>query len=290
MDTRLDRKRTILIVDDNKAIIEPLTDWLDINGYICKTASDAEQAIAVIEQQAFDFMLTDVVLPDVDGLVLTEKVKAMQPDIKIIVMTGYGDSFTYDKAIAAGASDYIKKPFTMQELSARMKILQMQEDVLNWAITDELTGIYNRKGFYTLASHLLKLAKRNRQGMFLLYADLDDLKEINDTYGHKEGDLLISETAKLLCRSYRESDVIARIGGDEFVVFPVGTSGDSAERISDRLEKAIASYNEQNGENHRISLSWGIAFFKPESLHRVDDLLEEADNAMYCMKKGKKAK
>jgi two-component system, cell cycle response regulator len=286
----MDRKRTMLIVDDNEAIIESLKAWLDNNGYISKTASDATQAMAIIEQQAFDFMLTDIVLPEVSGLVLTEKVKALQPNTKIVVMTGYGDSFTYDKAIEAGASDYIKKPFTMQELSARMKILQMQEDVLNWAITDELTGIYNRKGFYTLASHLLKVAKRNKQGMFLLYADLDDLKEINDTYGHKEGDLLISETAKLLTKSYRKSDVIARIGGDEFVVFPVGTSGDSAEIISDRLEKAIANYNEQNRENHKISLSWGIALFRPESPHSVDALLEEADTAMYGIKKGKKAK
>ncbi len=290
MDIRTDKQRTMLIVDDNEVILASLKAWFDGNGFSCEAALDAKQAMAIIEQKSFDFMLTDIVLPGVNGLELTEKVKALQPNIKIIVMTGYGDSFSYDKAIEVGASDYIKKPFTMQELSARMKILQIQEDVLNWAITDELTGIYNRKGFYTLASHLLKLAQRNKQGMYLLYADLDDLKKINDSYGHKEGDLLISETAKLLSTSYRQSDVIARIGGDEFVVFPVGTSGDSAEIISGRLENAIARYNEGHGEGRKISLSWGIAIFKPENPSRVDDLLEQADAAMYAMKKAKKAK
>lgn len=170
----------------------------------------------------------------------------------------------------------------------RMAILKMQEDILSWAITDELTGIYNRKGFYTLSSHLLKLAKRNRQGRFLLYADIDDMKEINDNYGHKEGDLMLVETANILRSNFRESDIIARVGGDEFVVFPVGTKGDAPQLISTRLEESLRLYNEQSGAKHRISLSWGTAFFEPESSCSIDDLLAEADKAMYEMKKRKK--
>ena len=134
----------------------------------------------------------------------------------------------------------------------------------------------------------MKIAKRNKQGIFLLYADLDDMEEINDNHGHKEGDLILTDTANLLSRNYRESDIIARVGEDEFVVFPVGTTGDVPKLISDRFEKNLKLYNEQRGTRHRISLSWGTAFFEPESLKGIDDLLAEADKAMYEMKKRKK--
>ena len=225
MDNLMDKKRSVLIVDDDKSILDVLKIWFTDEGYACQAVTNAKDALAIIENDSFDFVLTDIVLPDINGLELTEKVKELHPNTKVVVMTGYSIDFSYDTAIEAGASDFIKKPFTLQELMARMTILNRQEDVLNWAITDELTGIYNRKGFYTLASHLLKLAKRNKQGIFLLYADLDDMKEINDNYGHKEGDLMLIETANLLSRYYRESDIIARFGGDEFVVFPVAKSG-----------------------------------------------------------------
>jgi diguanylate cyclase (GGDEF)-like protein len=288
MDTPMNTRRSVLIVDDDKSIIDIMKIWLIGVGYACEAATDAKEALAIIEKDNFDYIFTDIVLPEIDGLELTEKVKALKPKTKVIVMTGFSVDFSYDKAIETGASDFIKKPFTFKELMARISILNMQEDILKWAITDELTGIYNRKGFYTLAYHLLKFAKRNNQGIFLLYTDLDDMKEINDNYGHKEGDLILAETANLLSINYRQSDIIARIGGDEFVVFPVGTTGDTPQLISDRLGKNLELYNEQSGARHKISLSWGTAFFDPESLCCIDELLAQADKAMYEMKKKKK--
>ena len=284
----MDNKRSVLIVDDDKSILDLLKIWFTEEGYACEGVTDAVEALAMVEKDPFDFIFIDIVLPGIDGLELTKKIKAFRPKTKVVVMTGFSVDFSYDKAIEAGASDFIKKPFTFKELMARMTILNMREEIVNWAITDELTGIYNRKGFYTLAYHLLKLARINKQGIFLLYADLDDMKEINDNYGHNEGDLILTETANLLSRNYRESDIIARVGGDEFVVFPVGTTGDAPQLISDRLEKNLKLHNEQSGARHRISLSWGTAFFEPESLHCIDDLLAQADKAMYEMKKRKK--
>jgi len=286
----MNKKRSVLIVDDDKVILDSLKEWFSEEGYACETVADANEALAMIEKYTFDFLLADIVLPGMNGLELTEKVKALKPGTKVIVMTGFSADFVYDKAIEAGASDFIKKPFTLQALMARMTILRMQEDILNWAVTDELTGIYNRKGFCALASHLLKVARRNNQGMFLLYADLDDLKEINDNYGHKEGDLILTETANLLSRNYREADIIARVGGDEFVVFPVGKTEDVPRLISDRLGKNLKLYNEQSGVKHRISLSWGTAYFEPETPCSIEDLLAQADKAMYEMKKRKKIK
>ena len=284
----MDKRRSILVVDDDKSIRDILMTWFTEQGFACQTVHDGTEALAIIEKNSFDFILTDIILPDINGLALTKKVKELHPGTKVVVMTGFSVAFSYDKAIEAGASDFINKPFTLQELLARITILDKQEDILSWSITDDLTGIYNRKGFYVVASHLLKVAKRNKQGIFLLYADIDGLKEINDNYGHKEGDLILTETANLLSRNYRESDIIARVGDDEFAVFPAGAAGDLSHLISDRLGKNLKLYNEQSGVKHRISLSWGTAYFEPDSPCSVEDLLAQADKAMHEMKKGNK--
>jgi len=284
----MNKRSSILIVDDDKRILDLLKEWFSEEGYACEAVADAKEALAMMEKETFDFIVADIVLPGINGLELTEQVKALKPNTKVIVMTGFSVDFVYDKAIEAGASDFIKKPFTMQELMAKMTILKMQEDVLTWAVTDELTHIYNRKGFYTLASHLLKVARRNNQGISLLYADLDDLKEINDNYGHSEGDFILTETANLLSRTYREADIIARVGGDEFVVLSVGKNGDVPQLISDRLENNLNLYNEQSEAKHRISLSWGTAHFEKESPCSIEELLARADKSMYEMKNRKK--
>jgi diguanylate cyclase (GGDEF)-like protein len=111
------------------------------------------------------------------------------------------------------------------------------------SLTDELTGLYNRKGFFTLAEHRFKIAKRQKSGLLMLYANVDNLKEINDAYGHEEGDNLLKETANILKSIYRKSDIVARIGGDEFMVFPLETTKEHIEVISSRLKNVINDYN-----------------------------------------------
>jgi diguanylate cyclase (GGDEF)-like protein len=122
------------------------------------------------------------------------------------------------------------------------------------SFTDKLTGLYNRKGFFTLAKHRLKIAKRQKSGLLMLYADVDNIKEINDAYGHEEGDNLLKETANILKSIYRESDIIARIGGDEFVVFPLGTTKAHIEVISSRLQNVINDYNTSREDRYKLSV------------------------------------
>ncbi|NIP40179.1 MAG: diguanylate cyclase, partial [Candidatus Aenigmarchaeota archaeon] len=119
--------------------------------------------------------------------------------------------------------------------------------------------------YQTLAGMQFNIANRVKKGMYLLYADLDNLKDINDTYGHQEGDKVLIETAVILKNNYRRSDIIARIGGDEFVVIPVGSDKDSVEIIMDRLQKAIDAYNKKGRLKYEISLSVGIAYYDPGS-------------------------
>ena len=166
---------------------------------------------------------------------------------------------------------------------------QMEKKLHNISITDEMTGLYNRRGFFNLFNHHLKLAKRQNKQLLLLYADLDNLKYINDTFGHKEGDTVLVEAAKLLKTTYRESDIVARIGGDEFVVFPVGTDEDHVEMITSRLQKNIDASNALNERPYKISVSVGISRYDSQSPHTVDEMLAEADQLMYSHKKNKRS-
>lgn len=184
------------------------------------------------------------------------------------------------------------------DLSRTVKVLKeniaerkkMEEKLYAMSLTDELTGLHNRRGFFTIAEHRLKIAKRQKIGLLLLYADLDNLKQINDTYGHEEGDRLLKNTADILKSTYRESDIIVRIGGDEFVVFPVGTSKDHVEIIMSRLQKNIEDFNAKRDHNYKLSLSVGISAYDPETVITIDGLLAEADRLMYEHKFRKKGK
>lgn len=271
----------VLIVDDDKNLLKFFETALELEGYQCETTMNPASALELIRKTSFDIMITDIVLPTMNGLELTKKAKSLKPRMAIIIATGYFDNFSYDKAIEAGASDFLKKPFTVKELAARIKHVKILEEIRNLALQDELTGLCNRRGFFTLIEHQLKLAKRKKTGMFLLYADLDDLKTINDTWGHQEGDVALIETAKIFRNNYRESDIIARIGGDEFIVFPVGTSDDSIEKILDRLQSAVMQYNTQSNRGYKLSISAGISFYNPDHPCSVDELLALADESMY---------
>jgi len=165
---------------------------------------------------------------------------------------------------------------------------EMEEALRALSLTDELTGLYNRRGFFTLTDQFLKLARRQKEGIFMLYADIDNLKEINDTFGHKEGDIALIETADILKKNYRESDIIARIGGDEFVIIPIGTTGDNIDIITSRFEKSIEIYNSKSKREYKLSLSYGLAYYDPENPCSIDELLTQADKTMYEHKRYKK--
>ena len=162
---------------------------------------------------------------------------------------------------------------------------QLEEKLAAAAITDDLTGLYNRRGLFVLADKMLKLSKRQRKGIFMLYVDLDNLKLINDSFGHEEGDKVLIESANLLREIYRESDIVARIGGDEFVVLPVGTDRDSTDAIISRLQGAVDSFNSRSNLRYELSLSAGIAYYDPKSNLSVGELLAHGDKSMYEHKK-----
>ncbi|HYQ48318.1 MAG TPA: GGDEF domain-containing protein [Thermodesulfovibrionales bacterium] len=166
---------------------------------------------------------------------------------------------------------------------------RMEEELRTLSLTDELTGLYNRRGFVTLAEQYFKIANRMKNKVSVLYADLDGLKGINDTLGHQAGDVALTETASLLRNTFRESDIVARIGGDEFVVMPVIMSSVTRETIAARIHDNIAAINAQPGRKFQLSISYGIAVYDPEHPCSTEALLDQGDRLMYENKRGKNA-
>jgi diguanylate cyclase (GGDEF)-like protein len=285
---RLAKPKSIIIVDDDEPFLALLSQRFSLEGYRCETATSAEAALELIRKTFFDIMLTDVSLPGMKGFDLTAQAKKLRPAMMIIVMTGFTEEFSYDGAIEAGASDFIKKPFTYREVKARIERAGMQEKQRVMAITDELTGLCNRRGFFTLAEQQLSLAKRQKRGIFVLYADVDDLKRINDSWGHQEGDQALVDAARLLKATYRESDIIARLGGDEFVVIPVGPQRDNGEVIAARFLQNLEDHNAKNDRGYKLSISFGMAYFDPGQPCSIDELLAQADKMMYERKRLKR--
>lgn len=161
-----------------------------------------------------------------------------------------------------------------------------EERIRNISLTDELSGLYNRRGFFFLAQQQLEMAKRINQEALLLFADLDDLKQINDSLGHEEGDMALINAANVLKDTFRDADIIARIGGDEFAVFALKTPESDAELLTKRLHENLDAYNGK-GKFYRLSLSVGTVLYDPAYPLSIDELLSRADKLMYEQKKAK---
>jgi diguanylate cyclase (GGDEF)-like protein/PAS domain S-box-containing protein len=171
------------------------------------------------------------------------------------------------------------------DITERRKMEQKLETI---AFTDELTGLYNRRGFINLADRQLKLARRSKHKMLLFFADLDGMKWINDNLGHEDGDKALINTAKILVQTFRESDIISRVGGDEFAILAIDADEERAETLLGRFHKLIDNINSRKGQKYDLSISIGYAVFDPRHPDSLDELMSHADMEMYEDKKNKK--
>ncbi len=182
-----------------------------------------------------------------------------------------------------------KEKIAKRELAKAIKALKDSNKKLEQlSVLDELTGLYNRRGFTTLANQLIELSKRKHRDFLLFFIDLDGLKTINDVFGHKEGDFVLISASKVLNKTFRCTDVIARIGGDEFVVLAVDCTVNELDRIGKRLNHNLEEFNKSINKHYKINFSYGVAPYKPDRLYTLEELMEEADNNLYREKKRKK--
>jgi len=204
--------------------------------------------------------------------------------VEIAAMRADGSEFPSELVVAAIPDEFERPLFaaTFRDITGRQ---QYEQALRTMSLVDDLTGLYNRRGFFTFAEQQVRLADRTRTPVWLLFADVDNLKVINDTYGHQEGDRALVDTAHVLRETFRDSDVIARIAGDEFVVMAVEASDAGAERMIRRFVERLARFSHDEDRPYRLSASIGRARYEPGNPRPMAELLAEGDAAMYESKR-----
>ncbi|MGZ5496605.1 MAG: sensor domain-containing diguanylate cyclase, partial [Candidatus Aminicenantales bacterium] len=179
---------------------------------------------------------------------------------------------------------------TMAVLTDITERKQMEEEIRSLSLHDELTSLYNRRGFMTLADHVLKTANRLKKVIALIYLDVDNLKKINDSGGHKMGDRALVEVAFILRKGFRETDIIGRLGGDEFAVLAMEATAMNVDALSQRLRDRLDLFNTRSSAEagFQLSVSTGVATREPDQAEAVEEMLSRADLLMYEQKRAKK--
>jgi two-component system cell cycle response regulator len=291
-----DTVRRVLLVEDNPGDARLLREFLsdtEAMQFEIVRAERLAQALELVGRQPFDVALLDLSLPDAHGLETFETLCHHAPELPIVVLTGLDDDEISLKAVQLGAQDYLVKGQVTTALIVRsiryaVERHRMQTALRNLSLVDELTGLYNRRGFLTLAEQQLKAAQRNGTLMTMFFADLDGMKTINDTYGHPEGDWALQRTADVLRQTFRESDILARLGGDEFTVLASMKPQDDAESVLQRLQARANALNAQKLRPFEVRISVGSASFEPKTLHSIDELMGEADKVLNEVKRLRK--
>lgn len=283
----------ILVVDDNPQNLQVIGNILKAHGYRIAMAQNGRQAIEYVEKKNPDLILMDIMMPGMDGLETCQAIKANEKgvDIPIIFITALTESGNKLKAFEVGGVDYITKPFMKEEVLARVKVhiglKKAMERLQQMVVTDEMTGVFNRRYAYEVLSREMSVAKRNNTLFTLCFVDIDNLKVINDTYGHEKGDQLINEVVKGFTGAIRTSDYIFRMGGDEFLLLFPGTDIEDATILVQRLYDKI---NRKEICGMPIDFSVGFAKFGSNDDINSEELIKTADDAMYEQKQQKKKK
>lgn len=290
---------SILIVEDNLAdarlIEEYLSDFMIVNSYFSYElhhVSTLRDAIDLADEVELNVVLLDLSLSDSSGLETFEHFHQLNPDLPIIILSGYDRKEVEIQAVQQGAQDYLVKGevdgnllFRSMQYAIERQRLLMELHALS--LRDELTGLYNRRGFMTLAQEHIKIARRNKQPIVLLYIDLDNMKHINDKLGHSYGDMALVETANILTATFRDSDVVARMGGDEFAALAVACE-DGSDSMRRRLAENLIKLNANPDREFQLKFSVGISEFDPENPINLQQMIDEADDQMYENKRQNK--
>ena len=285
---------TALLIEDNPndvALVRRMlaeVGWARFNLEAVSRLSEAMERLATVEVAV---ALVDLTLPDSDGLNVVSILRAHAPDLPIVVLTGASDEEAGVRALTAGAQEYLIKGHTNSTVLVRalryaIERKRLELTLQRMALQDELTGLYNRRGFFQRAMYRLRDARREGKGAVLLLADMDGLKQVNDSLGHLAGDRALVEIAGTLRETFREEDVIARVGGDEFAVLAVMKSERVAEAVRGvltRLRARLVTLSLPSG--HRLSMSVGHAAAYGDADASLDTLLKEADRSLYEQKR-----
>lgn len=304
----------ILIAEDDpiscRILSANLTKW-GHEVVVTRNGNDAWRVLRA--QDAPSLAILDRVMPDVDGIEICRQLRQVESPVHVILLTSLNRREDLLEGLEAGADDYLTKPLDAHELRARLqaagRILELQESLRqrvreleqaieerkiaeealrNLSLTDQLTGLYNYRGFINLAEHHLKFARREQHPSLLIYADMDGLKEINDTLGHRAGSEAIAAAGKVLRSTFRDCDIIGRLGGDEFAVLVPNMQEPETAKVLERLRRNLQAYNETSSHNFTIALSIGAVEIDHEEGGNIEDQMARADEVMYREKRATK--
>ncbi len=216
--------------------------------YALTIAPQLSRGISCLVKEAFDLVLLDLSIPDCPGIEAVCHVRRAARSAPIVVLHERHDEELAILALQEGAQDYLVKDEIDRALLLRVvryacERHRLMASLQSLALTDTLTGLYNRNGFVTIADEQLKLAHRNRNSVALAFIDLDGMKRINDELGHEFGDKALIATARILKATFRASDLVARLGGDEFIALGIGVRPEATGRIRKRLLLKLAAHN-----------------------------------------------
>ena len=284
----------ILIVDDDPSNVHLLEKRLLAMGYDTISASSAREALEICRSNPPELVLLDVMMPDMDGFQVCEELRRDPHTHEIPVIFVTVRDAPEDKVTGLRiGNDYITKPFDATELGARIdsalrtrrlqeELQKKNEQLQELSIRDQLTGLYNRRYLMERLHEEVARVKRYRYALTLLMMDIDHFKQINDRYGHLQGDRVLQELAQILRASARAVDFVARYGGEEFVMVAPNVDGSGGIILAERIRLAVEQHEFPCHEGVlRITISIGLASVRGQEVTDETDLLNRADKALY---------
>ena len=310
---RMAEKQRILIIDDQALFLRMLSQLLKGCGYEVSEASNAFEALELFLLKPYPLVITDIDMPGMNGIQLVQTLKQINENTEIVVMNNYASPESALAALRAGAYDYLIKPFRdvagirntinraiekvqlrkqnqnlVEALKQHNRVLEATNARLKQLAThDGLTGLFNHRYFHERLATELDRADRYPEPFSILFIDVDYFKIYNDTNGHLKGDQLLKRLSALLLHSFRKTDVVARYGGDEFVVILTETGKQPAQQLADKFKQRVKSYAFDARDimpGRCISVSIGCATY-PEDGIDARTLLQKADEGLYADKK-----
>ncbi|MBC8207608.1 MAG: diguanylate cyclase [Desulfobulbaceae bacterium] len=279
---------SILIVDDDSIVRDALITMLKSLGYTTFEADSGLSAIEILKNQSCDLVLSDIVMPHMNGMQLLAHIRSEFPNTDVIMATGYNEQTNYVEAIEAGAIDFIKKPIEFAELEAKLNRALRERDMVRrleqLSLRDSLTGLLNRRAFDQRFNKETERASRQNYPLFLAMLDIDNFKNYNDTLGHPAGDKVLQGLAEILLDSTRTNvDMSFRVGGDEFALLMPQTSLEQAKVIIQRImDHFLALGYGSTGLSIGLT-SCRLCGTRPAQ-EEEEALIKRADKAMYTAK------
>jgi diguanylate cyclase (GGDEF)-like protein len=281
-----EKPKRVLLVEDDAQTIRMVQECLSESCCEVVEATCLSDALEHLAEDDFDAVVTDLSLPDSRGPETFRIIEEKHPDVAIVVLTGSYDESLGIEAMQQGAQDFLLKDqidpvLLRRSLLYAIERQKVRKELLSLALRDPLTGLYNRRGLAALAEHQLALGRREGRAIVAVSVDIDAFKEINDAHGHDAGDRVLVRVADVLRRTFRAPDVLARIGGDEFVVIATTEHPEAIPLIAARLRAHLRTANHSARRPDDIAVSIGVSALDPLVATSLNDVLNAADRAMY---------